>query len=147
MATLAGFRALTARKQHIRELYGGLALFLVALTVFSATAQYLQIVRPAPTGTLRDLLWTLPLLYGALWAAQWNPSPVEGSGPQARRKALGELLVTNGTLCVSAFGHSVPGCATRSGMATASLFAAGHFHSLLCGALGDQPASRGQERE
>ncbi len=101
VATLAGFRALTARKQHIRELYRGLALFLVTLTVFSATAQYLQMVRPAPTGTLRDLLWTLPLLYGALWAAGWKPSAEEGRGPQVRRKALSELLVTNGTLALA----------------------------------------------
>src|SRR2546430_9011490 len=38
--------------------------------VSAAIAQYLQIVRPAPTGTLRDLLWTLPFLAGALWASE-----------------------------------------------------------------------------
>ena len=100
VAALAAFRALTARKQHLRKLYGGLAAFLSFVMVSSATAQYLQIVRPASTGTLRDLLWTLPFLAGALWAAHWEPSADEGSDARVRRKALGELLVTNGTLAL-----------------------------------------------
>jgi PAS domain S-box-containing protein len=101
VAALAAFRALTARKQHLRKLYAGLAVFITFVMVSAAIAQYLQIVRPAPTGTLRDLLWTLPFLAGALWASQWRPSPDEGSGLKVRRKALGELLVTNGTLALA----------------------------------------------
>src|SRR5215470_4450228 len=100
VTALAGFRALSTRKQHLRKLYGGLALYFLLVMVSSATAQYLQIVRPASTGTLRDLLWTLPFLAGALWAAHWEPSADEGSGARVRRKALGELLVTNGTLAL-----------------------------------------------
>ena len=101
VAGLACFRALTARKQHIRELYRGLTVFLVIVTVFSGTAQYLQIVRPAPTGTLRDLLWTMPFLCGGLWAAQWKPSSAEGSRSPARLKTVGELMVTYGTLVLA----------------------------------------------
>jgi len=101
VAALAAFRALTARKQHLRKLYGGLAVFVSFEMVCAGLAQYLQIARPAPTGTLRDLLWTLPFLAGALWAAQWKPSADEGSGLKVRRKALGELLVTNGTLALA----------------------------------------------
>lgn len=100
VASLAAFRALTARKLHLRKLYGGLAAFLSLVMLSSALAQYLQIVRPASTGTLRDLLWTLPFLAGGLWAAHWKPSPEEGSGVKVRRKALGELLVSNGTLAL-----------------------------------------------
>jgi PAS domain S-box-containing protein len=101
VAALAGFRALTGRKQPLRKLYGGLAIYVSFVTVFAAIAQYLQSVQPTPTGTTRDLLWTLPFLAGALWAAQWQPSASEGSGPQVRRKSLSELLVTNGTLALA----------------------------------------------
>jgi len=101
VAALAAFRALTARKQQLRTLYTGLAVFVTFVMVSAAIAQYLQIVRPAPTGTLRDLLWTLPFLAGALWASEWKPSRDEGSGLKVRRKGSGELLVTNGTLALA----------------------------------------------
>ena len=101
VAALAAFRALTAQKQHLRKLYTGLAVFVTFVMVSAAIAQYLQIVRPAPTGTLRDLLWTLPFLAGALWASEWKPSHDEGSGLKVRRKGSGELLVTNGTLALA----------------------------------------------
>lgn len=100
VVALAGFRALTARKLHFRKLYGGLTLYYLIATVFAAAAQYLQSIQPTPTGTLRDLLWTLPFLVGALWAAQWEPDAAEGSSP-TRRKALSELLITNGTLALA----------------------------------------------
>src|SRR6266853_6369669 len=80
LTVLAAFQALRARKQHTRKLYGGLALYLLFLTVCAALAQYLQIIKPAPTGTLRDLLWTSPFLVFAIWAAQWQPSPVAETG-------------------------------------------------------------------
>jgi PAS domain S-box-containing protein len=101
VVALAGFRALTARKRHFRKLYGGLTLYYLIATVFAAAAQYLQSVQPSPTGTLRDLLWTLPFLVGALWAAQWTPDPAEGSGLLTGRKTLSELLITNGTLALA----------------------------------------------
>ena len=101
VAALAGFRWLTARKQHIRKLYGGLALYFTLVMAFAAIAQYLQMVLPAPTGSLRDLLWTFPFLAGALWAAQWKPAGTEETGPQVRRKSLSELLITNGTLALA----------------------------------------------
>src|SRR5256884_2336370 len=101
VAALAAFRALTARKQHLRTLYTGLAVFVTFLMVSPAIAPYLPIFRPAPTGTLRDLLWTLPFLAGALWASEWKPSRDEGSGLKVRRKGSGELLVTNGTLALA----------------------------------------------
>ena len=101
VVALAGFRALTARKQHLRKLYGGLTLYLLVVTVFAASAQYLQSIQPTPTGTLRDLLWTLPFLVGALWAARWKPDPAEGAGLATRPRSLGELLITNGTLALA----------------------------------------------
>src|SRR5215472_8509850 len=101
VAGLAIFRSLTAKKQHLRKLYWGLALYALLVTVFSGIAQYLQIVRPAPTGTLRDLFWTMPFLFGALWAAQWKPNEAEEGASQSRRKMLGELMVTNGMFALA----------------------------------------------
>src|SRR5215467_3942220 len=96
VTALAGFRALSTRKQHLRKLYGGLALYFLLVMVFAGIAQYLQSIQSTPTGTLRDLLWTLPFLAGALWAAQWKPHASEGTGLRVRRKSLSELLITNG---------------------------------------------------
>jgi len=101
LTVLAAFQALRARKQDTRKLYGGLALYLLFLTVCAALAQYLQSIKPAPTGTLRDLLWTLPFLVGAMWAAQWQPSPVEETGSRLRRKTFGELMLTNTTFALA----------------------------------------------
>jgi PAS domain S-box-containing protein len=101
LTVLAAFQALRARQRHTRKLYGGLALYLLFLTVCAALAQYLQIVKPAPTGTLRDLLWTFPFLVGALWAAQWQPSPVAETGARLRRKTFGELMLTNATFALA----------------------------------------------
>ena len=101
LTALAAFQALRSRKQHIRKLYGGLALYLLLVTVCAALAQYLQIVKPAPTGTLRDLLWTSPFLVAAMWAAQWQPSPAAESGSPLRRKTVGELMLTNTTFALA----------------------------------------------
>src|SRR6267154_970617 len=101
LTVLAAFQALRAQKRDTRKLYGGLALYLLLLTVCAALAQYLQSLKPAPTGTLRDLLWTLPFLVGAVWAAQWQPSPVAETGSRLRRKTFGELMLTNTTFAVA----------------------------------------------
>src|SRR5437899_6060389 len=101
LTLLAALQALRSRKQHFRKLYGGLAVYLLFLTVCAASAQYLQIVRPAPTGTLRDLLWTLPFLVAAMWAAQWQPSPAVEIGSRIRQKTVGDLLLTNATFALA----------------------------------------------
>jgi len=101
LTVLAAFQALRARKPHIRKLYGGLALYLLFLTVCAALAQYLQITKPAPTGTLRDLLWTAPFLSAAIWAARWQPSLAAETGSPLRRKTFGELMLTNATFALA----------------------------------------------
>src|SRR6266436_2034669 len=101
LTALAAFQALRSRKQHIRKLYGGLALYLLFLTVCAALAQYLQSINSAPTGTLRDLLWTSPFLVFALWAAQWQPAPAAETVSPLRRKTLGELMLTNATFALA----------------------------------------------
>jgi PAS domain S-box-containing protein len=101
LTVLAALQALRARKPQTRKLYGGLALYLLFLTVCAALAQYLQIVKPAPTGTFRDLLWTLPFLAGAMWAAQWQPSPTFEAGSRLRQKTFGDLMLTNATFALA----------------------------------------------
>ncbi|HKV64162.1 MAG TPA: PAS domain S-box protein [Candidatus Acidoferrum sp.] len=101
LTTLAGFQALRARKRRTRNLYGGLALYLLFLSVCAALAQYQQSVNPTPTGTMRDLFWTGPFLVFAIWAAKWQPSPAEETGSRLQRKTLGELMVTNATFALA----------------------------------------------
>ena len=101
LTVLAAFQALHARKPQTRKLYGGLALYLMFLTVCAAMAQYLQIVRPAPTGTFRDLLWTLPFLVGAKWAAKWQPDPASQTSSGVRQKTFGDLMLTNASFALA----------------------------------------------
>ena len=101
ITVLATFQALRARKRHIRNLYGGLSLYLLFLSVCAAVAQYLQSVRPTPTGTLRDLLWTVPFLAFANWAAKWQADPAEETVSQLRRRTLSELMLTNATFALA----------------------------------------------
>src|SRR5260370_1122683 len=101
LTLLAAYQALRARKQQTRKLYGGLALFLMFMTVCAALAQYLQIIKPAPTGTLRDLLWTSPFLVCAMWAARWRPSPAAETGSRLRRHTIRELMLTNATFALA----------------------------------------------
>jgi len=54
ITVLAGFQALRARRRRTRDLYRGLAFYLLFLSVCAALAQYLQSIKPTPTGTLRD---------------------------------------------------------------------------------------------
>jgi len=63
-----------------RKLYGGLALYLLLLTVCAATAQYLQSVKPAQRGLAR------PAMDGSVsrfceWAARWQPDPARKLAP------------------------------------------------------------------
>src|SRR5207245_2883300 len=101
LTVLAALQMLRARKQLIRKLYGGLALYLLVVTVCAGLAQYLQSVKPAPTGTSRDLLWTLPFLFCALWAAQWQPGPAAEPDSPLRRKTFGTLMLTNATFALA----------------------------------------------
>ncbi len=101
LTVLAALQMSRARKPQIRKLYGGLALYLLFVTVCAALAQYLQSIKPTPTGTFRDLLWTLPFLACAMWAAQWQPGPAVEADSQLRRKTFGTLMLTNATFALA----------------------------------------------
>ncbi len=82
-----------------RKLFGGLALYGLIYAVGSHISHVFQMAQPTPTGSWYDLAWTLPILFGAFWAASWQP--IEIPDPHsARAKSLTEIVLTN---CLFAF--------------------------------------------
>src|SRR5258708_25408077 len=72
-----------------------MAGFLGVYAIGTVVANYGQILRETPTGTLLDLAWTLPLLWGAFWAARWKPPVRIPSDNQIRFKTFSETILTN----------------------------------------------------
>jgi PAS domain S-box-containing protein len=94
---LAVLRAIFAGSIYAKRLYGGLARYLFVYAVGSSVANFAQISQEKPAGTLLDLAWTAPLLWGALWAAKWKDEPERGAREAAgtKTKTLGEAILTN----------------------------------------------------
>jgi PAS domain S-box-containing protein len=92
---LALARTLLTPSKELKRLYRGLTAYLAVYGIGSAIANIAQIQHETQTGTLIDLAWTFPLLYGALWAADWKP--VMGGQPEItlRTKTLSETILTN----------------------------------------------------
>jgi PAS domain S-box-containing protein len=101
ITALAAFQALRARELHTRRLYGGLAVYLLFMSLCAALAQYMQSIRPGPTGSLRDLLWTMPFLGFAIWAGQWHPALATETSTRLRRNTFSELMLTNATFALA----------------------------------------------
>ncbi|HZV89457.1 MAG TPA: PAS domain S-box protein [Candidatus Binatus sp.] len=93
--SLACFQAVRARADHIRKLYAGFAIYFSLAIAGMALSEYHQAVRGTPTGTLFDLCWTLPFLWGAFWAAQWQPAPVSQEARPLGRKTFSGVILTN----------------------------------------------------
>jgi PAS domain S-box-containing protein len=100
LAFLALIQAARARAEYVRNLYRGLATYLVIFTALACGASYVQLVRGLRTGTWFDLAWTLPLLGAALWAASWQPKTPKVAAP-SRPKSFSDLLFTNATLALA----------------------------------------------
>jgi PAS domain S-box-containing protein len=84
------------RYPRVARLFGGLTIYMVIFAALASTAEVLQVAQTSPTGTWLDLAWTLPLLFGACWAATWNPTEGEEVRREVRNKSLLEVLLTNG---------------------------------------------------
>jgi PAS domain S-box-containing protein len=93
--SLACFQALRAPADHIRKLYAGFAIYFSLLIAGMALSEYHQAVHGTPTGTLFDLCWTLPFLWGAFWAARWQPPQVSQDVRPLGRKTLSGVMLTN----------------------------------------------------
>jgi PAS domain S-box-containing protein len=92
---LACFQAMRAPAGHIRKLYAGFAIYFSVLIAGMAVSEYHQAFQGTPTGTLFDLCWTLPFLWAAFWAAQWQPSPDSRLARPLGRKTLSGVVLTN----------------------------------------------------
>jgi PAS domain S-box-containing protein len=95
VVALACIQIVRSRTPHIRNLYVGFALYYSFFTASSGLAEYHQSIRRTPTGTLFDLCWTVPFLWGAFWAARWEPSPIPETARPAARKTLSGVVLTN----------------------------------------------------
>jgi PAS domain S-box-containing protein len=93
---LAALQWRRARFPEVRKLYGGLALYQLIYALGSHCLDAIQAQQEIPAGTWYDLAWSLPLLYGAFWAATWQPGPERKNLADIRRKSLGAILITNG---------------------------------------------------
>jgi PAS domain S-box-containing protein len=94
---LALLRAIFAGSTYAKRLYGGLAAYLFVYAVGSSIANFAQMRQETQTGTFLDLAWTVPLLWGAFWAARWKDQPEGERRTQAgaKTKTLGENILTN----------------------------------------------------
>ena len=85
-----------ARFPEVRKLYGGLALYHLIYATGSHCLDVYQAQQEIPTGTWYDLAWSIPLLYGAFWAATWQPDNAGKGLTKPRPKTLSAILITNG---------------------------------------------------
>jgi two-component system cell cycle sensor histidine kinase/response regulator CckA len=87
------------RRSATREaqtLFGGLASYILVYGILATIVSRLQLAQEMPTGTWSDLGWTSPLLFGAFWAATWQPSAESATLAKRRNHTLSEILVNNG---------------------------------------------------
>jgi len=84
------------RFPEVRKLYGGLALYHLIYTIGTHSLDAYQSQQEIPTGTWYDLAWSVPLLYGAFWAATWQPDAASKSTSSVHRKSFTNILITNG---------------------------------------------------
>jgi PAS domain S-box-containing protein len=93
---LSVFQWRRARFPQVRKLYGGLALYHLIYTTGALSAEIYQARHQTPTGNWLDLAWSIPLLYGAFWAATWRPDGVSRSRSQVRQTSPADIMITNG---------------------------------------------------
>jgi len=82
--------------REARRLFGGLASYILVYGILATIVSWLQVENETPTGTWFDLGWTTPLLFGAFWAATWQPGPEKETRAKRRNHTLAEILVNNG---------------------------------------------------
>ncbi|MGA3176582.1 MAG: PAS domain S-box protein [Candidatus Acidiferrum sp.] len=85
---------------RVRKLFGGLALYALIYSIGAHIADNFQVAHQTPTGSWFDLAWTIPLLFGAFWAATWRPDETRDPRQRVRAKSLPEIVFTN---CMFAF--------------------------------------------
>src|SRR5260370_7850345 len=84
--------------REAKRLYGGLAAYILVYGILATVVSRLQVAHETPTGTWYDLGWSVPLLFGAFWAASWQPGTESESHLRKRNHTLSEVLVNNAIL-------------------------------------------------
>jgi len=92
----AGLRVLYSKKRF-RYLYAGLLLYLSWYLFVEGAALYFTATREIRSGSPLDLVWTVPCLAVAVWAAKWKAagSPVPG---ELESKDPTNLMLSNASL-------------------------------------------------
>lgn len=101
LAGLALLQMLRARSAYLRKLYFGFFVYQLAYTVCTGLADFAQVIKITPTGTLFDLAWSVPLLGLALWASHWPGDVVLEAPRPPRRKGFGDFVLTNFTFALA----------------------------------------------
>jgi two-component system, cell cycle sensor histidine kinase and response regulator CckA len=81
--------------REARRLFGELALYFLFYGGLATLVTWVQLKHETPTGTWYDLGWSVPLLFGAFWAATWQPSPEPAQRERFRSRTLVETLINN----------------------------------------------------
>jgi len=92
LALLQWFRSST---KQAKRLLGGLALYVFVYGTFSGVVGHLQARMDTPTGRWLDLAWSVPLLYGAFWAATWQPLAADKPSSRRKNRTFSEILLNN----------------------------------------------------
>ena len=78
-----------------RVLYRGLTIYFLIYSLFANFTELLQVTGQVLTGTWLDLAWTIPLLFGAFWAATWQPSKENMLKKPRHANSLTGILINN----------------------------------------------------
>ena len=92
---LALFQWTRSISHEAKRLFGGLACYILLYGILATIVSRLQVAHEMPTGTWYDLGWSTPLLFGAFWAATWQPVPGPESPLKRRHHTLAEVLANN----------------------------------------------------
>jgi two-component system, cell cycle sensor histidine kinase and response regulator CckA len=97
LVLLAIFRMLYSERQHLQRLYRGFLLYLSWYLFAEGAAIYFVETRGIRSGTLVDLVWTLPTLAVAVLAAGWTSDTQAVQAASNRPKTLSRLLLSDAT--------------------------------------------------
>src|SRR5262249_55662002 len=92
---LAVLRMILTPSLEAKRLYKGLAVYLAVYLAGAVIANGILTQHETPTGTFLDFAYTIPLLFGAFWAARWKPGSAARSDGAVKLKTLGETILTN----------------------------------------------------
>jgi PAS domain S-box-containing protein len=101
LTLLAFIQMFGAKTKRIRSLYGGLALFLCVYTLGSGIAESPWANQLGKTGSWYDIGWTIPFLFAAMWAGNWQEETQAATPVASRSETLKDLALKNVMLALA----------------------------------------------